>query len=115
MAVRVYYLDDEVYLCDLFKRYFQDKGFSVSTFTDAQAAISACQSSPPDIIFIDYRLTGVTGLTVAQMIDKHIPKVLVTGELDPPDGNDFLKVISKPYLLKDILGLLQSHFNGPAK
>jgi len=96
MPVNVYYLDDEEVLCEIFSEILSSQHIVVTTFSNSNEAIDACRKKPPDILFIDYRLPGVTGDLVAIEIDKDIPKILVTGDLSYKSKYNFEKIISKP-------------------
>jgi DNA-binding NtrC family response regulator len=99
MAFKIYYLDDEVDLVNLFKAFVVGEKIEVSTFTDASEAIACCQLTPPDLMFIDYRLTDTTGDRVAAVLDKNIKKILLTGELDMAEDPLFELIIKKPFSL----------------
>jgi len=102
MAIKVYYLDDESGLCDVFKEFIESDDIQVVTFTESPPAVSYALENPPDIMFIDYRLADTTGELVARKLDPRIPKILVTGELAAPDTKLFYRVVSKPYRLKQL-------------
>lgn len=102
MSLKVYYLDDESGLCDVFKDYMHSEEIQVETFTETLAAISFVLKSPPDIMFIDYRLADNTGDCVAKLLPNEIFKVLVTGELNPPSSDVFYEVVPKPYRLDEL-------------
>ena len=106
MPVNVYYLDDEEALCDLFSELVGSEQIAIKTFTDPGEAISACNSNPPDIFFIDYRLPGTTGDLVALDIEESIPKVLVTGDLSCKSSYQFNKVISKPCDYEEVSNII---------
>jgi hypothetical protein len=50
----------------------------------------------PDVVFIDYRLSGITGDQVANMLPVAIPKYLITGEINLASKYEFEGVFSKP-------------------
>ncbi len=102
MAIKIYYLDDEFFLCEIFKEYLSREGLEVLTFTDASEAIAHCAKAPPDMMFIDYRLSDTTGFEVADRLADDILKVLVTGELQVPQGDAFVRVIEKPFALQSL-------------
>ena len=64
----IYYLDDEIFLCELVKECLNSEQLKVTTFTDASEAVAACHRAPPDIILIDYRLTDTTGQQIADTL-----------------------------------------------
>lgn len=106
MPLTVYYLDDEAALCDVFKEFISNDKINVTTFVDSAQAIEHCAQKKPDIMFIDYRLSDTTGNLVANVLDKDIEKILVSGELDLPQFDVFSQVISKPYSLLAISQML---------
>ena len=112
MQLRVYYLDDEQTLCENFADDFGSKKVIITTFTDSQEAIQTIKVSPPDLLFLDYRMPGTTGDRVAEMIDPKIPKYLITGDLLVKTSYQFKKVFSKPYKCDAILEVLDLYLSG---
>ena len=106
--MRVYYLDDEADLCAIFEEFIADDDTIVETFLDAGSAILRCAEEPPDLLFIDYRLADTSGDKVAAKVGAHIPKILVTGELEMIDNPIFLSTIAKPYKLSKIKKIVES-------
>ena len=106
MSISIYYLDDEEALCDIFVELFETSSVRVTTFVDADLAIEACQLTPPDLIFIDFRLSNTTGDEVASILAESIPKILVTGDFSFKLKSDFVKVTSKPFDLDEIEELI---------
>lgn len=100
--ITVFYIDDEISLCEIFFKLFNRDGVTVKFFSDHKIAIDEIASSIPDLLFIDYRLNGITGEEVALKLNTSIPKVLITGELDLPCPPNFLKVLPKPTKPTDI-------------
>ena len=97
MTLNVVYLDDEAALCEIFFEYFDAPDVSIRTFVDALQALAAVKSDPPDVIFIDYQLPGITGDEVALLLPDDLPKVLVTGNLSVATEYSFIDCVSKPY------------------
>ena len=95
--LRVFYIDDEPFLCEMFAENFSSETIEVKTFTDPEEALLALADKPPHMVFIDYRLVNTTGPKVAQRMDPSIPKALVTGDLDVDSANQFVKVFHKPF------------------
>ena len=102
MAIKIYYLDDEYHLCEIFKKLLAGENIEVTTFMESAEAIALCAVEPPDLMFIDYRLSDTTGDRVAQALHENIIKILVTGELAIPTSDLFKDIITKPYRLTTI-------------
>jgi CheY-like chemotaxis protein len=97
MPLHIYYLDDEELLCENFVDYFASKDVVVTTFVDPKVALAAAKQSPPDMMFIDFRLPGTTGDEVAKALDPSLPKFLVTGDILVNTEYRFEKIFPKPY------------------
>ena len=95
MQLEVVYLDDEPDLCEFFSDEYDSEWIHVRTFTDPRQAIESVSAQPPDVIFIDYRLPGIRGDTVAQSISEKIPKYLVTGDIQVKTEYKFVEILSK--------------------
>jgi DNA-binding NtrC family response regulator len=108
MPINVYYIDDEIDLCEIFSDTFADDNIQIKTFTDPKAGIEAIKNAPPDFLFLDYRLPGTNGDLIAQSVDPKIPKILVTGEMEVKTQYKFQKIISKPYKTEEVMSIFNS-------
>jgi CheY-like chemotaxis protein len=111
MSLKIYYLDDEVELCENFSDLFSGKDLVITTFTDPSKAIEMAKNHPPDLFFLDFRLPSMTGDKVAQLLDGKIPKFLITGDIAVETQYPFIKIISKPYRVEDIDNIIQQYFH----
>ncbi len=96
MPIKVYYLDDEKALCENFVNYFDSPQVAATSFSEVNEFVSAVKADPPDLAFIDFRLSGTTGDMVAKMIDPKIPKYLISGDLYIKTNSIFIEILSKP-------------------
>ena len=110
MPLKIFYLDDEPALLEIFIDTFSSPDRVITTFNDPKTAIEAIRQTPPDILFIDYRLPNYTGDQIAQMLDPKIPKVLVTGDMQLKCNYNFLAIFEKPYRASDIEEILDRLF-----
>ncbi|MEI8096028.1 MAG: response regulator [Spirochaetales bacterium] len=103
---RVYYLDDEEGLLEVFQEAFDDDDREVKVFSNVEAALDAVRSQPPDLMVLDYRLPGASGEEIARQMDPAIPKVLVSGDfLCCDDHPAFVRVLAKPVPVAEYLAL----------
>ena len=109
MTINIFYLDDEEALCEIFAEILGTDQIKITTFINAHEAISACQNTPPDLFFIDYRLPNMTGSDVAFAVDSSIKKILVTGDLSVNCDYKFNRIISKPYKFDHIANMIDEH------
>ena len=108
MSLKIVYLDDEPDLCVIFRDIFSSEEVIIETYTESLKAIQGIKMDPPDLIFLDYRLPNITGDEVAMMLDKDIPKVLITGDINIKTDYSFLRIISKPFKIDEINELISS-------
>jgi len=109
MALKVFYIDDEPDLLDLFSDVFSSPEVEVTTFVDPDVAVSAIRETPPDLLFVDYRLPKTTGAQLAREIAPAIPKVLITGDLATARDPNFVGVFSKPLDIEGIASFIRSY------
>ena len=106
--MKVFYLDDEPALCELFSDLFSSPDIQIVTFTEPNHAVQACSDSPRDVFFIDMTLGSTTGDKVANTVGTDIIKVLITGSLPAQPGNLFHASFSKPYNMAEIQSFLSA-------
>ena len=106
--IRVYYLDDEPALCDLFSEYFDSGEIEVTTFTRAPDAIAAVNDALPVVMFIDYRLSDTDGASVARQLPESLPKVLITGDLAAAPDYPFNYIVSKPFSFRQVEEIIRT-------
>lgn len=111
MPLKIVYLDDEPGLCEMFVDNFASQDVTVDTFTNPEAAVKAINESPPDLVFLDYRLPGTTGDEVAGCLSTFIPKVLITGDLTVISALSFVKVFHKPFDFTEMELFIQSYLD----
>jgi DNA-binding NtrC family response regulator len=107
MPLKIFYLDDEPALLEMFSDIFSSDNRVITTFSDPKTAIEAIRKTPPDILFIDYRLPTYTGDQIAQMLDPNIPKVLITGDMHIKCSYNFIAIFKKPYKASQIEEILE--------
>lgn len=76
-------VDDDAAVTRLFRRVLDEAGFAVATAATGEAALSAIEVSPPDLVLLDVGLPDVDGIDIVQAVrehaSRHIVIVLVTG------------------------------------
>lgn len=100
--LKVFYLDDEPDLLEIFQENFSSAEIEIHTFSVPSKAIEAMEKEMPDLIFLDYRLPGTTGDEVALKINENIPKALITGEMDVNTKAKYAALFKKPFELDEI-------------
>jgi DNA-binding NtrC family response regulator len=106
MGIKVFYVDDEAGICELFEELFSTDEVTVVTFTDPFLALEAILQSPPDILFTDYRMPGLNGVELAKKTDPMLKKILISGENNVVTDFKFDAVLTKPMnttLIREII------------
>lgn len=106
--LNVVYIDDEPDLLTMFEEAFGNARCKVRTFSNPKLAIAEIKNSPPDLVFIDYRLPGMNGDQVAGTLDPKIPKVLISGDLLVTPKTQFMKVFGKPFDLAEVQNFINT-------
>ncbi|MHB8710128.1 MAG: response regulator [Minisyncoccota bacterium] len=74
MAYRVYLVDDDKFLLDLYAIKFKNAGHDVSVFASGEELVAALRkegSKAPDIILIDLIMPGIGGFGALEAIRKN--------------------------------------------
>jgi DNA-binding NtrC family response regulator len=98
-------VDDEAAQRELMGGYIQSLGFSVQTAASAEEALQQVQQAMPDMLVLDVRLPGMSGLEALQSIremDDKVPVLLVTAYADLRQAVDAMKTGADDYLAKPI-------------
>ena len=68
---KVLVVDDEVFICELLDEFLSIQGYDVSTANCGEDAISMFKNIHPEVVLLDIRMPGITGIDVLEKI-KHI-------------------------------------------
>ena len=84
---RLLYIDDDESIVSLLKRLLERRGYVVSGFVDARAAIERLRKDPYEfeLVLTDYNMPFLSGLDVAravQNIRSNLPVAIVSGFID---------------------------------
>ena len=97
--------DDSIYAEFIRKALSQNAAYKVHVFSSGEDAIKALTPSLPDVMIVDYKLPGMTGMDFYESIKsklKESHKVIMLSAID--DGNMVLSFIQKgvrDYVIKD--------------
>ena len=97
--------DDEIYAEFIKKSLTQNPGYSVKHFHNAEDALATVNGKLPDVMIVDYKLPGMSGIELYEKIKSLIReenKVILLSAID--DGNMVLSFIQKgvrDYVIKD--------------
>lgn len=97
--------DDKIYSDFIRKALSQNDDYNVTPFTSAEDALKEMNGKLPEVLIIDYKLPGMSGINMYENIKPQITdanKVIMLSAID--DGNMVLSFIQKgvrDYVIKD--------------
>lgn len=115
---RIIVIDDDLMILEIMKEMLEsiEPTIEVKTCENELEALMIIGDLKPDMIFIDYKLKDVDGITVATRIRenekfKDVPIVLVSGVIDDVEYKKFgLKAfIRKPFKQEDIEKVVKNY------
>ena len=77
MAVKILVVDDQPGIRDLLLTFFELEGFEVSTVAGGRQAIERVEQEPPDLVIMDIKMPGMTGLDALREIRKNNSRLAV--------------------------------------
>ncbi|HCW06193.1 MAG TPA: hypothetical protein DGG95_02385 [Cytophagales bacterium] len=110
--------DDKIYADFISKALAKNPGFQVSVFSSAEDALKIIEGNLPEVLIMDYKLPGMTGINVFEQVKTKISpsnKVILMSAID--DGSMVLSFIQKgvrDYVIKDenVIEALETIING---
>src|SRR5437870_5045147 len=73
MSARILIADDDEVSCQLFAETLESDGFSVDQVTSGDAALSRLDGETYDLLLIDVRMPGMSGLEVTRIVHEKYP------------------------------------------
>lgn len=112
-------VDDEKIVRDLLQDILEEKGFRTLAAKDGEEALELYRNHTFDLVFLDLKLPGMSGLDVLRHLKSkysNVQIVVITGYLDDKQAaqaisDGALGCIFKPFQIKEILNLVQAVFS----
>ena len=82
MTLRVLLADDEAGIRTVLRLHLQRRGWEVLTVPDGEQALAAARSGGYDVLVLDQRMPGLTGLEVARALATEAPVIIYSAYLD---------------------------------
>ena len=77
MNRRILIADDDEVSCELFAETLADQGFSVETVTSGDQALARLRDGRYDLLIVDVRMPGMSGLEVTRVVHEQFPSLAV--------------------------------------
>jgi DNA-binding response OmpR family regulator len=116
MAIKVFYVEDELFLGKIVKESLESRGFEVIMESDGAKATALFKKSTPDICVLDVMLPNKDGFTIADEIrdlNETVPIIFLTAKTQTEDvvkgftlgGNDYIR---KPFSMEELIVRIQN-------
>ncbi len=82
--IKLLVIDDDLATCDFLRSFFSQRGYKVFVANDGDQAIFITKEKRPDIILLDIKMPGLSGIEILQKIkeiDKN-SKVIMMSAVD---------------------------------
>ena len=108
MKKKVFMVDDNPELLELFKEILESEDVEVFTYENHLQAVADAKKENPDILLLDAQLNGVSGLDVVHQFDPQLKKILCSGSYfkNVPEG--FNGVLVKPFSIEEFKTIIKS-------
>jgi DNA-binding response OmpR family regulator len=111
MAIKVLYVEDELFLGKIVKETLETRGFEVIMESDGADVVRVFQNEQPDICILDVMLPNKSGFEIAEEIRKlndDVPLIFLTAKVQTDDvvhgfrigGNDYIR---KPFSMEELI------------
>jgi diguanylate cyclase (GGDEF)-like protein/PAS domain S-box-containing protein len=100
-------VDDEESNRDMLSRRFERQGFEVTLAEDGPQALESIRNRTPDLVLLDIRMPGMSGMDVLQAIRErysptHLPVIMVTAEGQSASIVEALQIGANDYITKPV-------------
>jgi DNA-binding response OmpR family regulator len=116
MAIKVLYVEDELFLGKIVKESLESRGFEVFMESDGAKATALFKKTSPDICVLDIMLPNKDGFAIADEIrelNDTVPIIFLTAKTQTEDvvkgfsagGNDYIR---KPFSMEELIVRIQN-------
>ncbi|OPX41411.1 MAG: hybrid sensor histidine kinase/response regulator [Desulfobacteraceae bacterium 4484_190.3] len=113
--LRLLLVDDETDFRQTIAKRLTKRGFVPDQAKDGKECLSILEKKPVDLVVLDVKMPGMSGIEVLNRIQKKYPKtevILLTGHATTSDGVEGMKLgafdyLSKPIELEQLLGKIR--------
>lgn len=82
MSLHVLLADDEAGIRTVLSLHMKRRGWDVVAVRDGEEALAAARSGGHDVLVLDQRMPGLTGLEVAEALTTEVPVIIYCAYLD---------------------------------
>jgi PAS domain S-box-containing protein len=107
IPIRILHIEDDSGLARLFQRTLRRHGYEVDVAGDGKAGLEMFESGSYDLLAIDHRMPGMTGLELIRVLASRaeLPNtIMITGEGSEVLAVEAMKLGASDYIIKDADG-----------
>ncbi|MBV8339084.1 MAG: response regulator, partial [Candidatus Eremiobacteraeota bacterium] len=99
---RILIVDDEPQIAEVLEQYLLDEGFLIDKASDGISAVSAFAAGRPDLVILDLKLPGMSGLEAFHQMraQSDAPIIMLTSRSDEVDRVIGLELGADDYITK---------------
>lgn len=114
--MKILLVDDEPDILDILKAHLSSLDYEILTALEPSQALALLESHNPDVVFLDFSLPQMDGLTLLKLIKRLVPStivVMVSGRASTDAARECLEhgafdYIQKPFNLNRINDVLRA-------
>lgn len=115
-AIKVFYVEDELFLGKIVKESLETRGFIVTMESDGVKAVDVYKKCEPDVCVLDVMLPNKDGFAIAdeiRQLNGDVPIIFLTAKVQTEDvvkgfslgGNDYIR---KPFSMEELIVRIQN-------
>jgi CheY-like chemotaxis protein/glycine cleavage system H lipoate-binding protein len=112
---KILVVDDEAVILDSVPKILRAEGFDVSTADTAESALEILRTGPPEVVLVDLKLPGLSGMEFLDIAKKEFPQVaaiMMTGYSTLLNAvaalqNGAFDFLPKPFTFEELLSVVQ--------
>ncbi|MCR6719682.1 MAG: response regulator transcription factor [Chitinophagaceae bacterium] len=115
-AIKVFYVEDELFLGKIVKESLETRGFIVTMESDGAKAVDVYKKCEPDVCVLDVMLPNKDGFAIAdeiRQLNGDVPIIFLTAKVQTEDvvkgfslgGNDYIR---KPFSMEELIVRIQN-------
>lgn len=104
-SAKILIVDDEVEFASALAERLQLRGYDAKAVYCAEDSFAIAKSDPPDVILLDLKMPGMSGIEILMTIKDFAPDVeviLLTGHINLEDKIEGIKIDKFNYMMKPI-------------
>ncbi|MBI3939349.1 MAG: sigma-54-dependent Fis family transcriptional regulator [Acidobacteria bacterium] len=102
---KILIVDDDTYIRDFLSALLTREGFTTALASDGQVALRLVRSYKPDVLIVDVRMPGISGLEVlrdARTLDDDLEIIMMTGYAEVREAVHAMRLGAYDYLPKPL-------------